>query len=115
VAGPPNTPIISHREKAPGTSPPLIASGRLPAPRLRATAEHGSWFALILDDIDGRHPALPWEDGQVSQVLDALDRLADVLTPPPGLPTVRAFQAAQGEVTRRWLAQRAGSGRPARG
>jgi hypothetical protein len=23
----------------------------------------------------------------------------------PGLPTVRAFQAAQGEVTRRWLAQ----------
>lgn len=24
---------------------------------------------------------------------------------PPGLPTVRAFQAAQGEVTRRWLAQ----------
>jgi len=25
--------------------------------------------------------------------------------PPPGLATVRAFQAAQGEVTRRWLAQ----------
>lgn len=25
--------------------------------------------------------------------------------PPPGLPTVRAFQAAQGEVARRWLAQ----------
>ena len=25
--------------------------------------------------------------------------------PPPGLPTVRAFQAAQGEVTRRWLGQ----------
>jgi hypothetical protein len=24
---------------------------------------------------------------------------------PAGLPTVRAFQAAQGEVTRRWLAQ----------
>jgi Ser/Thr protein kinase RdoA (MazF antagonist) len=24
--------------------------------------------------------------------------------PPPGLPTVRQFQAAQGEVTRRWLA-----------
>jgi hypothetical protein len=24
--------------------------------------------------------------------------------PPPGLPTVRTFQAAQGEVARRWLA-----------
>jgi hypothetical protein len=28
--------------------------------------------------------------------------------PPPGLPTVRAFQAAQGVVAREWLAQRTG-------
>ena len=28
--------------------------------------------------------------------------------PPSGLPTVRAFQAAQGDVARRWLAQRTG-------
>jgi thiamine kinase-like enzyme len=28
--------------------------------------------------------------------------------PPPGLPTLRAFQAAQGAVARRWLAQRTG-------
>ena len=28
--------------------------------------------------------------------------------PPPGLPTVRAFQAAQGVVARRWVAQRTG-------
>lgn len=27
-------------------------------------------------------------------------------SPPPGLPTLRAFQAAQGEVARRWLADR---------
>ncbi|MEO8394957.1 MAG: phosphotransferase [Chloroflexota bacterium] len=31
-----------------------------------------------------------------------------LLPPPPGLPTVRAFQAAQGVVTREWLAQRLG-------
>ena len=74
-----------HRQEARilGELDPLIRSGRLPAPRLRATIEHGSWFALILDDIDGRHPALPWEDRQVGQVLGALDRLADVLTPAP--------------------------------
>jgi hypothetical protein len=28
--------------------------------------------------------------------------------PPPGLPTVREFQAAQGEVALRWLQQRTG-------
>jgi hypothetical protein len=31
---------------------------------------------------------------------------------PPGLPTVRAFQAAQGAVARRWLAERLGWERP---
>jgi Phosphotransferase enzyme family len=31
-----------------------------------------------------------------------------LLPPPPGLPTLRSFQAAQGEVARRWLAQRTG-------
>jgi aminoglycoside phosphotransferase (APT) family kinase protein len=29
---------------------------------------------------------------------------------PPGLPTLRAFQAAQGEIARRWLAERLGVG-----
>jgi hypothetical protein len=28
--------------------------------------------------------------------------------PPPGLPTLRAFQGAQGEVARRWLRERTG-------
>jgi aminoglycoside phosphotransferase (APT) family kinase protein len=80
----PDTPRL-HRQEARilGDLDPLIRSGRLPVPRLRATVEHGSWFALILDDIDGRHPALPWQDGQVDQVLSALDKLADVLTPAP--------------------------------
>jgi hypothetical protein len=31
-----------------------------------------------------------------------------LLPPPPGLPTLRAFQAAQGEVARSWLAERTG-------
>ena len=89
----PDTPRL-HRQEARilGDLDPLIRSGRLPVPRLRATVEHGSWFALILEDIDGRHPALPWEDGQVGQVLDALDRLADVLTPAPiTAPTIGQY------------------------
>jgi aminoglycoside phosphotransferase (APT) family kinase protein len=31
-----------------------------------------------------------------------------LLPPPPGLPTIRAFQAAQGAITRTWLAERTG-------
>jgi aminoglycoside phosphotransferase (APT) family kinase protein len=89
----PDTPRL-HRQEArilDGLDP-LIRSGRLPAPRLRATVEHGSWFALILDDVDGRHPALPWVDEQVGQVLAALDRLANVLTPAPiAVPTIGQY------------------------
>jgi aminoglycoside phosphotransferase (APT) family kinase protein len=80
----PDTPRLHRREaRVLGDLDPLISSGRLPVPRLRATVQHGSWFALILDDIDGQHPVLPWQDEQTGQVIDALDRLAGVLTPAP--------------------------------
>lgn len=39
-------------------------------------------------------------------------RLA-LLDPPPGLPTLREFQAAQGRIAREWLAQRLGLEHPA--
>ena len=74
---------------------PLIGSGRLPAPRLRATVDDEPWFALILDDIDGQPPALPWQDEQLGQVLGTLDKLADVLTPTPiGAPTIAEYLGA---------------------
>jgi hypothetical protein len=43
----------------------------------------------------------------VAAIAGYLTRMA-LLPPPPGLPTVRAFQAAQGKITRRWLAERCG-------
>jgi aminoglycoside phosphotransferase (APT) family kinase protein len=80
----PESPRLHRQEaKVLAELDPLIRSGRLPVPRLWATAEHGPWFALILADVGGRHPVLPWRDDEVGQVLDALDRLADTLTPAP--------------------------------
>jgi aminoglycoside phosphotransferase (APT) family kinase protein len=70
---------------------PLIAAGRVPAPRLRGTAESGSWFALVVDDVDGAQPALPWRDGELGTVLTAVDRLADTLTPAPALVAAPAI------------------------
>jgi aminoglycoside phosphotransferase (APT) family kinase protein len=61
----------------------LITTRHLPVPRLIGTAGQGPWFALIVDDITGCHPALPWQDAQLDLVLAALGELAENLTPAP--------------------------------
>jgi Ser/Thr protein kinase RdoA (MazF antagonist) len=62
---------------------PVILTGGLPVPRLRGSVDLDSWVALILDDVDGRHPAEPWDPRELSRVAAALDRLAGALTPSP--------------------------------
>ena len=61
----------------------VISARRLPIPRLRGTVHLDPWFALVLDDVDGRHPGRPWRTAELRQVLAALDRLAEALTPAP--------------------------------
>jgi aminoglycoside phosphotransferase (APT) family kinase protein len=64
------------------------------------------------DELLARHPAARSADPEVVTVLVAA--LAgflvqrSLLPPPPGLPTLRAFQGAQGEVALRWLRRRTG-------
>jgi aminoglycoside phosphotransferase (APT) family kinase protein len=72
---------------------PLILAGHLPVPRLRGTVEHGPWFALVVEDVDGRQPVVPWRDDELDLVLAALDRLAGALTPAPAeiMPTAPAI------------------------
>jgi aminoglycoside phosphotransferase (APT) family kinase protein len=80
----PDSPRMHRREgKMLAALDPLIAAGRLPVPRLRGVAESGTWVALVLADVDGAAPALPWQPSQLSQVVAAIDRLASTLTPAP--------------------------------
>jgi Ser/Thr protein kinase RdoA (MazF antagonist) len=62
---------------------PVILASDLPVPRLRGSVDLDSWVALILDDVDGRHPEEPWDSGELGRVIAALDRLAVALTPAP--------------------------------
>jgi aminoglycoside phosphotransferase (APT) family kinase protein len=80
----PDSPVMHRREaRVLADLDPLIADGRLPAPRLCGTAELGPWFALVVQDVAGQQPSLPWRDDQLGRVLSTLDRLAAVLTPAP--------------------------------
>ena len=88
---------------------PVILADDLPIPRLRGSVDLDSWVALILEDVDGRHPAEPWNEGELSRVTAALDRLSVALTPAPiAVPAVGEKYARAFTGWRR-LAQ---SGRP---
>jgi hypothetical protein len=53
------------------------------APRLLATFEADGWVVLILEDINGRLPARPWQPSELDRVLQAVTGLAQALTPAP--------------------------------
>jgi hypothetical protein len=69
-----------HRREARITAALPVAA---PAPRLLASYDDGTWVGLLLEDIDGRHPHLPWQDEELRRVVAAIDELFDDLTPCP--------------------------------
>jgi len=54
----------------------------VPAPRLLWSYD-GEWVALGIDHVEGRHPIRPWTAGDLDACLDALETVADRLTPAP--------------------------------
>jgi aminoglycoside phosphotransferase (APT) family kinase protein len=80
----PDTPRL-HRQEGEilAALDPVIVARHLPIPRLRAVVERDPWLALILEDVDGHHPAVPWRPGELAQVVATLDQLGESLTPSP--------------------------------
>jgi len=54
-----------------------------PTPAVLGSYDDGDWVALILEDIDGRHPRTPWVEDEIDATVTALRRLAATLTPSP--------------------------------
>ena len=82
----PQTPDM-HRTEARVTAE-LPAS--LGSPRLLASYDDGTWVVLVLEEVDGRPPVVPWRTAELAAALRALDRLA-VVPAPAGLPTAEAL------------------------
>lgn len=73
-----------HRREAQVTAglPPGV-----PAPRLLGCHDDGDWVALVLQDIEGRHPATPWRSDELARVLATLEGLSRTPVPLPDLAT----------------------------
>jgi hypothetical protein len=112
-----------------------VLPDEVPAPRLLASYDDGDWVALVLEDVDGRRPDVPWLRADVDAMSVALGHLArttapeqlppyadvvNMLTgwdkvtanpagmcarrpPPPGLPTIRTWQAHCRDHALRWI------------
>lgn len=78
--------VMMHREEArilPGLA------GRPEVPEVVGWIDRDGWVALVLEAIDGRHPAIPWRDDELALVLTGLDGMLAGLAPPPvEAPTV---------------------------
>lgn len=67
-----STAALHRREASVSASlPPGV-----PAPQLLGIYDDGNWVALILADVTGRHPEVPWREEDIATVLAALAELA---------------------------------------
>ncbi|MGN6219541.1 MAG: aminoglycoside phosphotransferase family protein [Microbacterium sp.] len=87
-----DTPHIHRREAA------ITArlSAAVPAPALLGAVDDGEWIALVLEDVEGRHPSTPWQPLELDAVLDALQQVADVRLP-ADVPVIDVAEALAGD------------------
>jgi Ser/Thr protein kinase RdoA (MazF antagonist) len=57
--------------------PPVVV------PALRGQYVHGDWIALVITEVDGRTPTIPWRTAELDRVVDAVQTLGECLTPTP--------------------------------
>ena len=77
-----------------------------PAPRLLWSLDDGEWVVIAFEDVNGRHPLIPWRAAELDRVLAAMADLAASLTPPPfDAPAIAAALGDQFVGWRRFAAR----------
>lgn len=74
-----------------------LAATDVGVPRLLGTYDDGGWVALVVEDVEGRHPGGPWTDAQLAAALETLAAVAGVPAPQewPGLEEELAAEMAR--------------------
>lgn len=94
-----DTPTIHRREGAITARLPAA----VPAPALIGVVDDGEWIALVLEDVEARHPSTPWRARELAAVFDALQQVAAVDLP-ADVPVVDLADAVARDTLARWRA-----------
>jgi hypothetical protein len=73
-----------------------------PAPRLLWTSDEGDWVVLGFEYVEARAPRRPWRAAELDVVLDVLEEIADLLTPPPAALQLDTFAEEFAAVPAYW-------------
>lgn len=92
-----DTPTIHRREAAISARLPRA----VPSPALIGAVDDGEWIALVLEDIEGRHPSTPWQARELAAVLDALQQVTSVDLP-ADLPVTDLADVLARDALARW-------------
>ncbi|MDP9343220.1 MAG: aminoglycoside phosphotransferase family protein [Actinomycetota bacterium] len=86
----PDSPLLHRNEARVAAAMPPEA----PVPRFLFAYDDGEWVALAFEDVDGRHPEVPWRRDELDRVLAAVGELVTSLTPTPvdALPVAAYFE-----------------------
>ena len=77
----------------------------VPAPRLKWHLDD-DWVVLGIEHVEGRAPHRPWTGDDLDAVLDALELVADELTPPPADLHLESAEADLAPLVEGWTAVR---------
>ena len=61
----------------------LYLPPELPVPQLLDVYDDGNWVVLVYEDIEGRHPEIPWRSAELDRVAGAIANLGAALDPSP--------------------------------
>ncbi len=75
----------------------------LPVPRLLDVYDDGEWVALVYEDVEGRHPEIPWRPDELDRVAEAIADLGLALDPSPW-PHAPTFAEVNAGVFQAWRA-----------
>lgn len=90
--------VRMYRQEA-ATMPHLPTD--LPVPRLLDVYDDGEWVALVYEDVNGRHPGVPWRPDELDRVAEAIADLSAALDPSPW-PDALTFAEVNAGIIQAW-------------